>query len=333
MTDELDLALVDALRVAPRAPWSLLAGPLGVDPATLSRRWARLTAAGDAWVTCYPSPERLGTGLAALVEVECRAGEVTAAAARLAEEPWAATVQIVTGGTDLLLTVAAYGPEELARCLLERLAAVPGVLRSRTSPVQRMLWEGSRWHDGALDPGQRAAIAARRPADDTARRAPDLAVDLRIAQALGADGRMPVAELAHRTGMPPTTVRRRLGLLLAGGELVLRCDASPEITGHPQSTELWIEAPPGELEAVAAGLIALPQTRMCALTLGDANLTASLVTHHPSEAARAEQDLCRRFPSVRIRSRRLTLRTAKLAGNLLDASGRRTGYVPITPAG
>ena len=40
MIDELDLALVDALRVDPRAPWSKLAGPLGVDPATLSRRWA-----------------------------------------------------------------------------------------------------------------------------------------------------------------------------------------------------------------------------------------------------------------------------------------------------
>ncbi|WP_225446825.1 AsnC family transcriptional regulator [Streptacidiphilus sp. PB12-B1b] len=29
MIDELDLALVDALRVEPRASWSRLAGPLG----------------------------------------------------------------------------------------------------------------------------------------------------------------------------------------------------------------------------------------------------------------------------------------------------------------
>ena len=46
MIDELDLALVDALRVDPRAPWSKLAGPLGVDQATLSRRWARLSGDG-----------------------------------------------------------------------------------------------------------------------------------------------------------------------------------------------------------------------------------------------------------------------------------------------
>ncbi|MFJ8440171.1 AsnC family protein [Kitasatospora griseola] len=64
MIDELDLALVDALRVDPRAPWSRLAAPLGVDPATLSRRWARLTADGDAWVTCYPSADRIGRGRA-----------------------------------------------------------------------------------------------------------------------------------------------------------------------------------------------------------------------------------------------------------------------------
>ncbi|MFC7564574.1 AsnC family transcriptional regulator [Actinomadura namibiensis] len=60
--DELDLALVNALQLDPRAPWSRLSGPLGVDAATLSRRWSRLTESGAAWVTCVAGPPSSTTG-------------------------------------------------------------------------------------------------------------------------------------------------------------------------------------------------------------------------------------------------------------------------------
>ncbi|WP_241196675.1 AsnC family protein, partial [Streptomyces sp. ADI95-17] len=39
---ELDLALVDALQAAPRAPWSRIGRALGVDATTAARRWERL---------------------------------------------------------------------------------------------------------------------------------------------------------------------------------------------------------------------------------------------------------------------------------------------------
>ncbi|MDH6576360.1 NAD kinase [Kitasatospora sp. MAP5-34] len=49
--DELDLALVNALQLQPRAPWSLLGQTLGISPVTAARRWRRLSEAGIAWVT------------------------------------------------------------------------------------------------------------------------------------------------------------------------------------------------------------------------------------------------------------------------------------------
>jgi len=330
MIDELDLALVDALRVDPRAPWSRLAAPLGVDPATLSRRWARLAAAGDAWVTCYPSADRLGYGLTALLGVECRADRVADVAATLARDPQAASIEVMTGGADLLLTVAALDTASLTRYVLDRVGVLPGVLRTRTSPVQRTLREGSRWLDGALDARQREAIG-RAPVAPQAGPGREAALDRSLLVALGADARMPYAELAQRTGAPASTVRRRLTELRGSGRLVLRCDASPRLTGHPVGVLLWLELPPARLEEAALRLAELPQTRMCALTAGEANLALYVMVRHLQELRRFEEELGRRLPDAVVRGRQVTLRTVKLVGRLLDAEGRACGYVPIDP--
>jgi DNA-binding Lrp family transcriptional regulator len=329
--DELDLALVDALRVDPRAPWSRLAGPLGVDPATLSRRWARLSAAGDAWVACYPSADRIGHGLTALVELECRADQVSAVAAALARDPQAASIEVVTGGADLLLTVGALDTGALTRYVLDRVAVLPGVLRTRTSLVERTLREGSRWQDGALDPEQREAIGRAAAGPQPSGPGREAALDRSLLLALGADGRMPYAELAQRTGAPASTVRRRLAELRGSGRLVLRCDASPRLTGHPVGVLLWLELPPARLEAAAAGLAELPQTRMCALTVGAANLALYLLVRRLPELRRFEEELGHRLPDAAVRGRQVTLRTVKLVGRLLDPEGRACGYVPIDP--
>ncbi|MFB7943876.1 Lrp/AsnC family transcriptional regulator [Kitasatospora phosalacinea] len=332
MIDELDLALVDALRVDPRAPWSRLAAPLGVDPATLSRRWARLTANGDAWVTCYPSADRIGRGLTALVQVDCPADRVGAVAAAVARHPQTASIELVTGDADLLLTVAAYDHGSLTSYLLERLGAVPGVLRTRTSLVERTLVEGSRFSNGALDAEQRRAIAAPPPPGAT-RPVADRQVeeDLALIRALGADGRMPYAELSARTGLPASTVRRRLAELRDSGRAVLRCDASPRVTGHPVGAMLWLDVLPADLPDAVRRLTALPQTRMCAVTVGPANLALYLIAPQLPDLRRIEQDLAHHHPAVRVHDRHVTLRTPKLVGHLLTADGRRTGYVPIEP--
>ncbi len=332
MIDELDLALVDALRVDPRASWSKLAHPLGVDPATLSRRWAGLSASGDAWVAGYPSADRIGLGLMALVAVECRADAVASVAAALAVDPQAVTIELVSGGADLLVTVAALTREQLTQYVLERMGRLPGVLRTAISFVERTLREGSRWSDGALDPQQLAAIAPGAAGRDPAvRPARGVLRDRQLLHALGEDGRMPYAELGRRLGQPATTVRRRVAELRECGQLVLRCDASPRLTGHPLGTMLWLDLPAHRLEPAALWLCGLPQTRMCAVTVGSANLTVYLMTRGFAETRRVEEELSRRFPESRVRDRQVTLRTAKLVGRLLDPAGRAVGYVPIDP--
>lgn len=345
MIDELDLSLVDALRVDPRAPWSKLAGPLGVDPATLSRRWARLSRDGDAWVTCYPSAERMGIGLTAVVLVECRAEALAAVAATVASDPQAPTVEVVSGAADLMVTVAALNPGQVTAYVLDRIGRVPGVLRTRTAFVERTLREGSRWREGALDPAQREAIGGAPAPEDllpagsgpgnppgNAQRNGPGGVERALMQALGADGRMPFAELAERTGLPQTTVRRRVGELRSSGRLVLRCDASLRLSGHAVGTMLWFDVPAQELDAAARWLGGLAQTRMCGVVAGaTANVATYVMTHQVADARKVEAELGRRFPAARVVERQVTLRTVKLVGRLLDAEGRAGGYVPIDP--
>lgn len=53
--DRLDLALLHALQIAPRASWTRIGQAIGVDPVTAARRWTRLTGEGYGWLTAYCS--------------------------------------------------------------------------------------------------------------------------------------------------------------------------------------------------------------------------------------------------------------------------------------
>src|SRR5690606_4785018 len=52
---EVDLAIVHALQVAPRASWQRIGAVIGLDPATAARRWARLEEQRVAWLTIWPA--------------------------------------------------------------------------------------------------------------------------------------------------------------------------------------------------------------------------------------------------------------------------------------
>jgi AsnC-type helix-turn-helix domain len=55
--DDDDRRLIAALQVRPRASWTELGAVLGPSPLTLALRWARLSAAGVAWLTAAPNLE------------------------------------------------------------------------------------------------------------------------------------------------------------------------------------------------------------------------------------------------------------------------------------
>ncbi|MFI0350842.1 Lrp/AsnC family transcriptional regulator [Actinomadura sp. 9N407] len=325
--DELDLSLINALQIRPRAPWAELAGPLDVDPATLSRRWARLTETGSAWVTCYPGPSQLDYGSLALIEVTCEAGTARETADLLAGDPRALSVEMMSGRRDLVLTVGASDTAVLVEYVMDRVDRVPGVIGTRTSPVVRNFREGSRWRLDSLDPGQRTALDRLRGAASDGQLAGTN--DRRLMLALGEDGRMTYSQLSERTGLPQSSVRRRVAQMLGSGRAVLRCDLAHRVAGWPVPAMLWLRVPPGELARTAAELHGLPEAKACFATVGETNLWLTLWLHRLSDLQRVEEEIVRRFPAVQIVDRAMTMRMVKRMGRLLDGTGRAVGTVPM----
>ncbi|MFI6317753.1 Lrp/AsnC family transcriptional regulator [Nonomuraea sp. NPDC050556] len=321
---ELDLALLNALQVRPRASWIDLAQVLGADAVTLARRWERLTAAGHAWMTCYPGSTVDGT--LAYVEIDASSQALPELALEMAADPHTLVIEHLTGARGLLLTVGCRDLTALSDYVLGRLSRLPGVLTTRTFPVTRMYGEGSRWRLRALEPRQREALAV--PEEERWTGEPD-ATDQALIIALGEDGRMPYADLAARTGLAPATVRRRVQRLLAGGRAVLRCEIAHSLSGWPVTAALWARVPPGTLEETARAVAALPEVRSCSAVTGPANLVTFLWLRSAGEIPRVEELLVRRFPGTEIVDRALTLRMVKRMGRILDPLGRSVGIVPM----
>ncbi|MCF2527941.1 Lrp/AsnC family transcriptional regulator [Yinghuangia soli] len=328
--DELDLVLINALQLRPRATWTELAPVLRVDAVTLARRWRRLVRDGCAWVTCYPRPGHIGdaNGGLALVEIDVRRGALDEVAARLADDPYAVSVERMTGGRDLLVSLMTSRVEILLDYVQRRFTAIPGITATRTHLVTHMYAEGSGWRLRSLDAAQRAALGPPAPRSRPAPGGlgpadPDLIV------ALGEDGRASHTELAAHTGSSTTTVARRLQRLVAADLIRLRCEVAQPLSGWPIRATLWLRVPPAALDATARQLAAHPGVRMCAGVAGSANLMLVAWLRHVADVPRLEVELLERFGDIAVMDRAVTLRMVKQMGRILDDRGRAVRHVPM----
>nr|WSW65859.1 Lrp/AsnC family transcriptional regulator [Streptomyces sp. NBC_00995] len=329
--DELDLALVNALQMAPRAPWAQLARPLGVDAATLSRRWSRLRDSGEAWVTCYASPSQVTYGALALIEVSCVPQAREALAGQLARHPQAMSVELVAGSCDLLLTVATATMSLMSGYVLA-LGRIEAVTATRTHLVQHVHRDGSEWRMDSLSRDQRRELAETEDSGAHTAVAATLTPEDRVLlRVLAEDGRRSVTSIAAELGRPESTVRRSLHSLLQGGRAVLRCDAAHLYAGWRSSATLWMSVPPAQLMAAGDALSRLRSTRMAASVSAEANLLSVVWLHALDDLGRYEVQAAAQIASVRVRNRAVNLRWIKRMGRLLGDDGRSTGCVPVDP--
>jgi DNA-binding Lrp family transcriptional regulator len=325
--DEFDLTLINAVQLRPRAPWSELAGPLRVDAATLSRRWARLTSSGTAWVTCYPGHRQVSYGCMALVEIRCAPGAVLTTADHLSRHAQAFSVEVCGGAWNILLSVGAASITAMTDYVLKRVGPAPGVLETRVHLVARAHRDASRWKLDSLDRGQRSRLTGQHAAPDGS--GPISPEDRELMLALGEDGRMSIAELSTRTGLPATTVRRRLDRLLTRERAALRCDFAHLAAGWHLPALIVLDVPTHHHDHVASRLIALSETRACWTTTGAARVRLSVWTRGPEHLHQLTEQIQEQFPEIRVAETVPVLRAVKRMGRLLDADGRGIAHVPM----
>ncbi|URM89202.1 Lrp/AsnC family transcriptional regulator [Streptomyces sp. MRC013] len=328
--DEQDLALINALQIAPRIGWAEAARVLGSTPATLAARWRRLREEGLAWVTAHPGVSR--DVVVAFVEVDCAAGARPAVLRALCRDPRAVTIEESARGRDLLLTVVTPDLPGLTTFVLDDLPRVEGVRRQRTYLAKEVHRQGGDWRLDALDRQQVALLrlAARRPGPGTRVEPPPDAWPL--VNALTEDGRRTAAELARITGRNPATVRRQLARLLDSGFLSFRCEVAQVQSHWPISCTWLARVPAPEHERTVAALKTLPELRLCVSTTGETNMMFIVWTRSLADLLRLERLLGDRLPWLNLVDSAVSLRSAKRMGWLLDASGRSTGEVVVPGA-
>jgi DNA-binding Lrp family transcriptional regulator len=324
--DELDIAIVDAVRSAPRVSWRDLAPVLGVDPATISRRWSRMHSEGVAWVTAHPAGS--ATPACALVEITCVPGRSGTVADVLAADIEAATVKLTSGARNVVVLAQAPDFEALSGYLLDRVERVPGVTSIHSHIVTRSALEASRWREGALNEEQRRQLrtdSGTRPDHAAALQAPDH----RIIRALNIDGRMSFERIAAQVGLSPVAVRRRLTRLEEAGLIIFRCDTSRLISGHAIAAVYFGSLDAHELEEAEGRIRTLPGVRACSIVAGPHNVIIDAWLRSTAKTHDLERKMRQVLPALRIQDRSLVLRTIKLLGRVLDSEGRSVRSVPL----
>ncbi|WP_326808749.1 MULTISPECIES: AsnC family transcriptional regulator [unclassified Streptomyces] len=328
--DELDRALVHALQIRPRAPWSLIGPVLGVDPVTAARRWKRLSAEGIAWVDGYLSPA-YDHAVHAHVEIVTDGALLAGIATVLADDPEVLSLKQTSGSRDLLAIVVARDLGRLVDYVTERVCRVPGVRTTRIHVITMAPFEGNKWRLRALTPAQRARLTEperERTAAPVGQLSP---LDHRIAVALGRDGRLPLNELAAHTGTSVATVRRRLRTLVDSGRLSMRCTVARPLSGYPVSAVYFASVPAEHLDAATRALRTLPELRLCTVTAGPHNLILDMWLRALPDVHALEVHLARELSglSLRVNERAVVLRTVKHVGRVLDRRGFGVKAVPM----
>ncbi|WP_017540642.1 Lrp/AsnC family transcriptional regulator [Nocardiopsis halophila] len=327
--DEFDLQLLNALQLAPRAPWVRLGEVLGADATTLARRWERLRRSGLARVTAFPGAASLPRQTMAYLELTCRNGTVAEVSRALADDPGTLSIQFTAGRHQLLLTVS--HPRDLAGYLLDWIGSFPDVAAYATHVITGIPFQADRWHLHALAPDQRRVLRAMGgPAPGDGAPPPVSRADQAIIGALAADGRASHRELGRAAGVSAGTAARRLERLLRGGAVGVRCDVARERLGWPAAAVLWGSVEPEVLERAAADLEgAVPELRFCSTVAGSENALLVVWLRAVADLPRVEQRLAARLPGLRVTDRRMVLRTMKLMGQVMDEEGRYVRTVPL----
>lgn len=327
--DELDLAVINCLEIAPRASWQRIGAALEVDPATVARRWQRLSRARVAWVSGRASG--LPDACQAIVFVDCAAGAANDTAQRLARWPHVLSVEHISGSHDLSLLITVPGLGALSRLLLESLSVVSGVVATRTLLVTRTYRMGDHWQLNALDATQRARLTAGvRPWPQRPPRPRPLdATDRTLILRLGQDGRTSLSDLAQETGLSISTVRRRVDGMISGAQLQVRCDMALSLSGWPAGMWVWARADPNDRRTIEA-LLAITGARVCMrVSGGEPNLVLGFSLRTVHEVPMVESRLSAEAPRLTILGTSIVLRFIKRMGRMLDAAGRSDTVVPM----
>ena len=269
--DAVDRALIHALHIDGRAPFTKIGDVLGVSTQTVARRYRRLRAEASLRVVGLPDPQRAGQAewMVRLTATPHTAQDLAHALARRADTAW---IKLMSGGTEICVNVQAPAASDHSLLLrdIPRTASITAV--SAHQLLHRYFGGPAAWlgRANSLDAAQ---IAALTPVHQGPGK-PLTGEDDALMAVLQRDGRASLAELATVTGWSAATVARRLADLQAGGTVFFELEVEPAPLGATTQALLWMAVAPAHLDRVAKKLSTHPEVALVAATTGSATLVA-----------------------------------------------------------
>lgn len=268
--DELDLRIVGALQIDPRASWRQIAQALGESPSTVTRRGSAMLQAKTV---------RIG----AITEYEANAWVVLGVAPGRADEiarvvtdvASANFVALVSPPTRVIIEES-LAREDVDQQLLARYAAIPGVTSVDISPVLAYHRTSADWMTDVLTPAEREQLRTEPVARSDNARPPRTPEELALVAALRKDGRIPLGQVAKLVGASESGARRILSSLLSQS-VRIRAVTDDTAVGYPEAAWLQLVVEPGGSAAVVEQLLAESHVRYVAHAMGDYQLVVELI--------------------------------------------------------
>ncbi|WP_316752846.1 Lrp/AsnC family transcriptional regulator [Streptomyces herbicida] len=336
MLDDLDRALIHALHIDGRAPFSRIAAVLGVSAQTVARRYRRLRTEAGLRVVGLADPHRAGRTqwLVRLTATARSAQDIAAALVRRPDTSW---VKLTSGGTEITAVIHAPTDEAAGNSLLLRDIPRTGGITAVSAHCLLHTYLGgpANWRRSAetLDAEQQAELrGCPEPAEEVRRPGPR---DAELLAALEKDGRAGQGELARVTGWSAATVARRLAELRAGAGVFFDVEVDAGLFGVHTRALLWMAVRPADLEAVATALADHDELAFVAATTGPTNLVAQALCRDPADLHRYLTRRVGALDAIRTLETSSVLRTLKAASPALTdlARGGRIGTAGRGQAG
>ncbi len=160
--DQIDLQILRVLRKDASVSNGQLASELYLSPRTVRSRIQRLREAGVIRFTVCINREKAGFPAAADVVAQVEGNRVARIAEQITQFPEVGYVAITTGSHDISIQVYGQSTDEIHRFVVEKLALVPGVIRTNTFVLFKIIEECS-WAPPLAAEGGEKRKRGRRP--------------------------------------------------------------------------------------------------------------------------------------------------------------------------
>lgn len=143
--DALDQGLIRTLQRDGRTSYSAMAKAFGVTEGTVRNRLSRLIADKVIRVVAVADLLKVGMQASAITGLNVERSRLKQALAQLMEMPEVRYIAVTTGTFDIIIEVVLPDTDSLHDFLVDRLATVPGLLRTDTSMILRIHKQSYTW--------------------------------------------------------------------------------------------------------------------------------------------------------------------------------------------